>query len=325
VELRQPTLHQKGMRRFVCAVVLVVVAAGCSSSHSSARSSSSSTTVASLAGAESTTPKGVAIALGQRLLDRVVLPSGSRPLTTPEPAALGGFVPQPGVGNLLFAHRVFSVDETFYNLWHFLQAHIPRGFRTGGDSSGSSGGAQMFGVEYDLSVLQPNIGVAELLLRMTPGASGGVVLRIDSEVAWTAPRPADELVSPRDHVMILSTIHAYEPGKPVGKHIVVTDARLVDPIVKAFNSARVEAPTGPLGTHECGFVGSNAIVYRIAFTASPTATPDVVATLQCYAVSVTVNGRAAPPLENISEQAWNDIDHDLGIAEAYPTPTRTRR
>jgi hypothetical protein len=233
-------------------------------------------------------------------------------------------VPQPGVGNLLFAHRVFSVDETFYNLWHFLQAHIPRGFRTGGDSSGSSGGAQMFGVEDDLSALPPNISVAELLLRMTPGASGGAVLRIDSEVAWTAPRPADEFVRPRDRVMILSTIHAYEPGRPVGKHVVVTDARLVNPIVEAFNNARVEAPAGPLGTHECGFIGLNAIVYRIAFAASPTAMPDIVATLHCYTVSVTVNGRAAPLLGNISEKAWNDMDDDLGIAEAYPRPIPSR-
>jgi hypothetical protein len=109
----------------------------------------------------------------------------------------------------------------------------------------------MFGVEADLSVLPPNISVAELMLRTVGDAPGDAVVRIDSEVAWTAPRPADEFVSPLEQVMV-STIHAYEPGRPIGEHLVVTDARLVDPILSAFNSARVEAPTGPLGFRECG-------------------------------------------------------------------------
>ena len=151
------------------------------------------------------------------------------------------------------------------------------------------------------------------------------MVRVDSEVAWTAPRPADEFVSPRDRVMILSTIHVFEPGEPIGKHLVVTDAHLVDPIVTAFNSVPVEAPIGTLGGPECGPEGVHEVVYRIAFATAPTATPDVVATLQCYEVSVTVNSRAAPLLENLSEQAWNDIAHDLGIAEPYPVVGRQRR
>ena len=124
--------------------------------------------------------------------------------------------------------------------------------------------------------------------------------------------------------MVLSTIHAYEPGQPIGKHRILTDAHLVDPIVRAFNAARVEAPTGPLGFRECGFQGPHDIVYRIAFATSPATPPDVVATLQCYEVSVAVNGRAAPVLQNLSEQAWNDIAHDLGIAEPYPPVSHQR-
>src|SRR5580692_1766922 len=107
----------KGMRRVGCAVVMVVLI-GCSSGHASRTGSTSSTGGGSLTSTASMTPKAAALALGRRLLDEVILPSGSRPLTTPEPAALGGFVPQPGVGNLLFAHRLFTVNETPYDLWH---------------------------------------------------------------------------------------------------------------------------------------------------------------------------------------------------------------
>ncbi|MGO9877521.1 MAG: hypothetical protein ACLPVY_27425 [Acidimicrobiia bacterium] len=268
------------------------------------------------------TPKAAAVVLGQRLLDDVVLPAGSRRLTTPEPAALGEFVPQPGVGNLLFAHRLFTVNESPYDLWHFLQAHVPRGFRSAGGASGTIGGLQMFGVEDDLSVVPPNISVAELQLRIVGDAAGAGVVRVDSEIAWTAPRPADEFVSRRDRVMILSTIHIFEPGEPIGKHLVVTDAHLVGPIVTAFNSARVQAP---LDGRECGPEGVREFAYRIAFATSSQATPDVVATPQCYEVSVTVNRRAAPFLQNLSEQAWNDIADDLGIAEPYPLVGRQRR
>jgi hypothetical protein len=313
------------MKRIGYAGLLVVLLVGCSSARPSGRgSSSSSTAFASLSDAAAKTPKAVAVALGRQLLDRVVLPAGSRPLMTPEPAALGGFVPQPGVGNLLFAHRLFTVNEPPYGLWHFLQAHVPRGFTSPGGSSGTIGGVQEFGVEDDLSVLPPNISVAELQLRIVGNAAGAGVVRVDSEVAWTAPRPDDEFVSPRDHVMILSTIHAYESGKPVGKHLIVTEANLVRPIVTAFNSARVEPPAGTLRFRECGYIGLHDIVYRIAFATTATATPDVVATLQCAAISVTVNGRPAPSLQTLSEQAWNDMTHDLGIAEPYPTVSRQR-
>ena len=269
--------------------------------------------------AASPTPKAVALALGQRLLDRALLPPGSHSLTTPEPATLGGFVPQPAVGNLLFAHRLFAVNITPYDLWHWVQAHVPRGFRAGGDSSGTSGGIPMFGVEDDLAVLPPNISVAELMFRTVGDASGGAVVRVDSEVAWTAPRPADEFVSPRDRVVILSTIHAYEPGKPVGKRAVVTDVQLLKPIANAFNRLRLEPARGTFAGHECGFIGLHDIIYRLAFATSPIAAPDVVATLHCNAVSVTVNGRPAPPLQNLPDQTWSEIQQILGIAQ----PRRT--
>jgi hypothetical protein len=30
-------------------------------------------------------------------------------------------------------------------------------------------------------------------------------------------------------------------------------------------------------------------------------------------------------LQDLSEQAWNDMDHDLGIAQSYPPVRRQRR
>jgi len=230
-------------------------------------------------------------------------------------AALAGFVPHSDVGNLLYAHRDFTIDQTPYDLWHWFQANIPRGFRSGGDSSGTVALQQTFGVDDDLEILPLNISYAELSVRIAGPKPGPAYVRLDAKVAWTQPRPAGEYVPARDRVLIASTIPAYEPGKPVGKHVIVTDPQVMGPIVKAFNDTRLEAAPDPLGFRECGYVGENAVIYRLEFASSPTAKPDIVATLSCYVIGVTVNGHAAPTLENLPDATWTQIRKVLGIAE----------
>jgi hypothetical protein len=221
----------------------------------------------------------------------------------------------PEVGDLESAHRDFVVDEAPYNLWHWLEAHAPRGLRISGGESGTYQGAQMFGVNADLPVLPLNISLAELTVRVTGDKTGPSVVRVDSSVAWTPLRPAAEIVPARDGTLITSTIHAYEPGMPVGKHVITSDSKLVQPIVKAFNAARLEAVPGRDAFRECGFIGENAVVYRLEFATSPTAKPDIVATLSCLEIGVTVHGRGAPELQDLPAATWTQIRKVLGIAE----------
>jgi hypothetical protein len=302
------------MTRISCAVLVAVLVAGCSSGGHSARGASSTTT-STVVKAAAGTPTAAALALQKQLLDDALLPPGARRTTAPEPVALAGFVPHAAVGNLLYAHRDFSVDQTPYDLWHWFQAHIPRGFRSGGQSSGTVSFQQTFGVNDDLAVLPLNISYAELSVRVSGAKAGPAYVRLDAKVAWTQPRAAAELVSARDRVLIASTIHAYEPGKRVGKHVVVTDPKLMRPIVSAFNATRLAPAPDPFGFGECGFVGLHDIVYRLEFASSPTATPDIVATLSCYVISVTASGHAEPTLENLPEATWKQLRHILGIAE----------
>jgi hypothetical protein len=303
------------MNRISGALVLVLVAAGCSAGGHSARGASSTTTT-SVVTAAAPTPKAAALALQQRLLDDTLLPPTTHRTSAPEPRALAGFVPHEAVGNLLYAHRDFRVDQTPYDLWHWVQAHIPRGFRSGGQSAGSIGTEHTFGVDNELAVLPLNISYAELSLRIAGPKPGPAYVRVDAKVAWTRPRSASELVSPRDRVLIASTIHENEPGKPVGKHVLVTDPKLMRPIVKAFNDTRLEAAPDPFGGfRECGPGGLHDIEYRLEFAPSPTAKPDIVATLSCGLMTVTVNGHPAPLLQSLPDATWKQLRKLMGIAE----------
>jgi len=293
-----------GVRRTWIAFLMVIAASGCSSGNPSA-SSPSSTTVATPAG-----PQTLARALARRMVDQAILPHGASAFTGPVPAQIAGPGSRPDVDNLVYAHRVYIVSETPYQVWHFLQAHVPHGFVNRERNSGTTRGQPSYGVGHDLLSLPLNVSIAELWISTAADPSGHAIIHVDGEAAWTVPRPAEEYVLPQDHVMIASTDHPYEPGKPVGRRVVVTDTKVIRPIAQAFDRLRL-APAG--GRGECGFISNHAVVYRIAFAPSVGARPRLTANLSCYKVAVNVNGRNEPTLNNLPDRAWADLRRILGI------------
>jgi hypothetical protein len=291
-----------------CSAALLLGAAGCSGTHHRALPSRSSGASASKS------PRAVAAALAQEMLIEAALPADARPLDGPAPAALAGPPSYPGVGNLLFAHREVVSSQTPYDVWHFLQAHTPHGFLSRGRNSGKTRGQPTYGVQDDLAVLPLNISVAELWVSTSADASGRAVIRVEAEVAWTVPRPAEEYVRPGDRVMIASTDHPYGPNKRRGRRRVVTDPRIIRPLAHAFNALRLAPAPGGFG-HECGLLTQRTVVYHLAFGSSTNARPRLTATLSCFAVAVTVNGHGEPTLDNLPDTAWQDLRRVLGIPE----------
>jgi hypothetical protein len=293
--------------------VAAVVAAGCSSTRAAAPTSSTTTPPATKAAALS--PKQAAIALGNRMLDEAVLPPGARVSSAPPPAVLRAPGGSPAMGNLLYAHRTWTVDEAPHTVWQWLQAHVASGFVKDGTSSGTASGVPSWGVEDRLSVFPPNTSYAELLYGVAADASSKAVVRVDTEVGWTAPRPADEYVPARDRVVTVRVIHPYEPGKPVSKTVVATDPKLVDPIVHSFNALRVSPPDE---VHGCPAMGMGSAVYEVSFATAPHAKPDLVASIGgCGGVTVTVAGHPAMALGDLSNEGFgNAVAHVLGL----PTP-----
>ncbi len=310
--------RQKRMKRFGRAVLFAVLVCGCSSSHPLDRDSSSSTTVALTRNAVSTVPREVAIALGHRMLDEAMLPSGMHSFRGSAPTVLRGPT-VPGIGNLVFAHRLWTVDEAPHAVWQWLQVHVPRGFVKTESSSGTSRGVPSWGVEDDLSVQPPNISVAELQLAIAGDASLGTVIRGDTVVGWTEPRPADEFVPTTDRTVTVSVVHispASPSNGPIGKRVSISDPTMVQPIARTFNGLHVTPPSGP---NPGGPPGCGSVLYRVGFSATPTARPDVVATVgRCGGIDVTTNGRAAIGLDDLPKQEFaTDAAHILGFTEPH--------
>jgi hypothetical protein len=275
----------------------------CASSHQRARSSGF-------------TPKESAVALGHRMLDRVVLPAGARVSNAKAPSVLGG-PSVPGIGNLEFAHRFWVIHEDPRLVYKWLQAHVPSGFRRTGTSTGTNRGVPSWGVTDAVAVEPANISDAELQFAIAGNAAGGTTVRVDTVVSWTEPRPVDEFVPRRDRTVIVTVLHPYEPGTREGKRVATSDPKVVGPIVRAFNRLKVAPPEG---VHGCPVMGIHTASYRIAFATSPRATPNVVATIgKCSrGPSVTVDGRAAPNLlDTVTSEFADAVARVLGFTEPH--------
>jgi hypothetical protein len=267
--------------------------------------------------------KQAAIALGRRMLNEVVLPVGSRPYTGPTPAGFGAPLYFPplelsGTRNLVYAHRLWTVNETPYAVWHFVQAHVPfHGYV--GQGSMTRGNIRTWTFEDDLATTPQNISKGSLQLAITGDASGPAVIRADTIVGWTTPRPADEFVRTTDRTVTVSVVHispAHPSTGPIGKHVTTSAQNLVQPLITTFNHLHVPAPSGP---NPGGPPGCGTVVYRVAFSSSPTAIPDVVATVAgCGGLNVSVNGHADTRLDDLPKQEFaTNAAHVLGLADPH--------
>ena len=260
-----------------------------------------------------------AIAFGRRILDEAAVPSDAASFTGLAPAGLQcPFLQGPEIGNLVYAHRLWTVNEAPHTLWEWLTAHVPQGFVSDGYGT-LGGGALIWYVEAHRVELPANINEALLQLSIAGPASGPAVLRIDSTVGWTDPRPAAEFVPTTDPTVVVAVVHVPVGTSltgPVGKRVTTSDAHLVLAIVRAFDGLPVAPPPGRFGL-SCEVSGT--VVYRVAFLSSAAASADVVGTVgNCGQVEVTVNGRAAPILNDEPNGALEyDLAHVLGFAEPH--------
>jgi len=262
-----------------------------------------------------------AIALGEQMLNEVVLPTGSRPIMGPVPVGLHAPPEFPGTYNLVYAHRAWTVPGTPHAVWQWLQAHVPHGFVLGTIGSEGTLGepSRTFSVEVDLAVAPRNVSEAQLQFGIGGSSSGRSVITADTVVGWTKPRPTDEFVPTTDRTVTVSVVHispASPSNGPIGKRVTTSDPRLVQTIVQTFNALHVTppGPPNPGGPSGCG-----TVLYRVGLSATPTARPDVVATVgRCGGVDVTVNGRASTSLDDLPKQEFaTDAAHILGFTDPH--------
>ena len=253
------------------------------------------------------------MALTGRMLDSLILPSDARPTTDRGlPAALHAPLQIPGTQNVL-SHRVWKLRGDPRIVARFVYVHQPRGYGASGVGTPSEGRKDpepAWTVDDEPRVLPPNVSNAEIDISIASTTGRAVLLRADSVVGWTAPRPANEFVPASDRVVTVSVVHIEDRGR-IGKRVVTADPLLVQPIVWAFNAERVAAPPVP-HTSPAGGIG---VAYRVAFASSARAHPDIVAQVDLDAESVLVNGRRAPAL--VDNGFSTAAAHVLGLSEPH--------
>jgi hypothetical protein len=221
------------------------------------------------------------------------LPPCAVPSSAPLPSLLRGPFQTPGGGNVVGANREWTVAESPDAVVAYLKSHAPAGFTESGVGASSSRTEQEQDVIEQLLPVPANVAEAGLEIGVE-AAAGGSLLNVYGGVQWTQIRPADEYVPSDVHVVIISVVRAFQPGTPVARRVVVTEPATVAQIARTFDALSV-AP--PREVFNCYMLGPDTVTYRIAFAASPTAKPDLVATAApCSTTAVTVGGHAKPAL-----------------------------
>ena len=263
--------------------------------------------------APAVTPRQAALALARRMVAEAVLPPGAAPSNAALPPRLRAPYQTPAGGNIVGAHRVWTVNDDPSAVVAFLKAHVSSGFLESGVGTSSSPTERAQDVVEQLRTLPPNVSAAGLEIGVEAGAGGTSLVNVYGGVQWTPPRPADEYVPAADGVVTVSVIRAFQPGKPVVRRVVVTDPANVAQIEHGFDALRV-APTGMVSS--CYALTNKAVSYRIAFAASSTATPDLVATAAaCSPLVVTVDGLPRPALSIVPGAFALAVAHAIGKTE----------
>lgn len=287
----------------------------CSSSHHAANPRASTTTTASTT-TITTTPKDAAVALSRRLLENIALPPSAQPSDAPLPERMRAPSSMPAIGNLVQSHRVWAVPGEPHVIAKFLAAHRPDGLTPSGIGHSSSPTSRVWLVDNQIPGPPLNVSYEDLQMAVGDGGAGTVLIRADAVVGWTETRPADEIARERDRVVTVTVVHTFQPGSPAGKRVVTSDPKLVRPIARAFNRLRV-AP--PYEAHGCPAMGTRTVSYRVAFSTTAAAVPDVVATIgKCGGPDVTVRGDRAPSLVGLTAPEFsNAVARVLGFTEPH--------
>jgi hypothetical protein len=279
----------------VVTATAAVLLAGCGAriADQSARGRPGPTaTVGSPGGAEPAAgSRARAQSLARRMLSRLILPHGARPVRM---RVLPPLLRQPeipdGGTHEADVHGLFLLSEPMSAVRSFLEAHLPTGMRGSGDGqSAGSSGITMESLSFEPRMLAAGINGAELDTAVVPAAGGGSLLRADAAVIWYPARSAAEQIDPGRYRAAVVSITLFNPRQHTVRRT-ITSGGIIARLAGLAN-----------GLHAAPYQPANcpAIVagYRITFVPADRPAPQVVVTPSgCMTVGVTVAGAAQPPL-----------------------------
>jgi hypothetical protein len=182
------------------------------------------------------------------------------------------------------------VNEPSAAVVSFVRNHPPHAM-DGGQCCGTSKHGEDVIVTMvsfgDLHIPSPDIASAELQMSVARRTETTAWVRADAQVVWRGRRDPAERVPATDRAIVITRT----PADPTlaSTRIAVTDKSAVEHVQHVFNALLVARP----GPHSCPQIPS----YRLEFRATKTSPTNVVATIRCGDVSVTVGGGTAATLD----------------------------
>jgi hypothetical protein len=184
----------------------------------------------------------------QRLLGRLVLPSGADPLSrTPSGAdgLLSAPSASPGLGNadLIDLDRYWIVTDSPAAVTSFIAAHPPAGSNWMGSSSGlvGPGVPSNSSISYDWPPVADVLDIRWLAVTAVLLPNGTTAVRADAEIGWVIPRSATSLVPQQARVLDVTVAPLTAAGKP-SLSITVSDLAKVDKLATIMNDLQSVQP-----------------------------------------------------------------------------------
>lgn len=229
-----------------------------------------------------------ALALARRLLSRLVLPAGGRPVRV---RVLPQMLRQPripsGGAHQVDVPRLFSLRQSTAAAQSFLEAHPPAGTRLTG--YGGPGTLGVVTVSFTPRSTPAGIYAAELDIAVVTGAHAGSLLRADAEAIWYPPRTAAEYLDPPRFRAVKVSGTLFNPKLHTVTRTFTSKTAIgrLAGLLNGLPAAPYQPPGCPAGlaTFQFTFIPPTPAAHQV------TATPS-----GCITVGITVAGVLQPPL-----------------------------
>jgi hypothetical protein len=237
-----------------------------------------------------------AAALASTMLARLRLPVGAHHLPgAPVPLSLSQPGLMAGAAASLDVYKLFVLPQTMGAAAAALAAHVPAGLiltSTGGPGVGSDGTTSQ-DVGYSVRSVPAGVYAAQLVLTLTPTATGGSLLRADAQVTWYPPRTAAEYIDPARYHVLSIAVTTFNPRRHI-IHRIVTSQAAISQLAVALDRSQVN----PVTTISCPMTFA---AYRMTFAVSWQGAPAIVINASewpCEGAQVSVGAQKQPPLQD---------------------------
>jgi hypothetical protein len=194
----------------------------------------------------------------------------------------------------------------------YVEAHAPAGSKVTGRSTGNQGpdGSTVSATTFSLPPVPDVLVSRELVVEVVGLTGGSTGLRADAAVVWLTPRPATEQIPPGTQRLRITVTGGFPGQRPKQRPVVVATAKRIRAAVAILNRLPVAQP----GTIVCP--ADFAIRVRLSFDRGSRALAvAVVDPAGCEGVTLTLAGRAQPPLSGLGSPATGQTSTRTLIAQ----------